>query len=544
MRFVANIALCTLLFVLAAAAQQPAPPTFRSQAELVVVPAVVADRSGNHISGLKKEDFSVLENGVEQKIALCEEIHTTTDRVVRAAAKGNEFSNYLMGKPAPRRVTIIALDLLNTPFADQAFARGELMKFLDKWANSGEPMALVVITRSGVKMIHDFTTDPAVLAAAIQRLRGKQEQVVTDETNGEAGPDESAVTAEEQALGALQVEAQENFLSFQRRVSATMTMQALQGIAEAFGGVPGRKSLIWASSGFPFAISDQSMGLAPAGRETVSDVMPLYQRTWQLLNQSEFAVYPVDLRGLVVIAPGANVRRPSKNFYQQMSWANQQRIDTFNAVAEATGGRAFYNTNDLAGAFRKAADDSASYYLLGYYRDAADTKPGWRKLKVHVKRGGAQVRARSGFFVSNAAITPEAEQKRELGMAFTSPVDFTAIGFKVTLKPATAGKNGKKTVPFEIVLPANMLEIDAADNNHLRVDFFVVAKTPAGQQVAQAGQSVEAHLKPESVQQLKNSGMTYTNQVEVPPGEYSLRFVVRDSLSGQIGTVTASLKAE
>lgn len=544
MRFVAKLATITLVSASFASAQQQQAPTFRSQAELVTVPVVITDHSGTHVSGLKKEDFSVLENGIEQKIAVCEEVRTVTDRVKHAATvPGKLFSNYLVGTPVARRVTVIALDVINTPFADQAHARTELMKFLEKWAATDEPMALVVITRSGVKMIHDFTTDPRVLAEAVKRVRSKQEQVA-DEPTGEAGPEESAVSAEEQALLNFQAEMQENFASFQRRVAATMTMQAMQEIAQAFAGVPGRKSLVWASSGFPFSISDQSMSLAPAGRDTLSDILPFYERTWQLLNDAQFAVYPVDLRGLVVIAPTASVARPSRTFYQRMNWNNQDRLATFQTVAEATGGRAFYNTNDLAGAFRKAADDSVNYYILGYYRDAKDTKPGWRKLKVVTKRSGVQVRARNGFFVEKAAATPEDERKRELSMAFSSPIEYTALGFQVSWNPVTQAANGKKQAPFEIVMPADAIEVDSADNNHIRIDFFAVAKTAAGERVADTGKTVEGHLKPETVEKVKGSGITYSGAIDVPPGEYSVRFVVRDNLTGRIGTVTAPLRVE
>lgn len=544
MRFVAKLAAVMLISGAVVFAQQPAqPPTFRSQAELVTVPVVITDHSGTHVSGLKKEDFTVLENGVEQRLALCEEVRTTTDRVKRQPPAGNTYSNYLMGTPTARRITIIALDSINTPFADQAYARSQLMKFLENWAASAEPMALVVITRSGVKTIHDFTTDPRVLSAAIRRVRARLDQV-GDQPTGEAGPDETAVTAEEQALAAFQAEAEENFAAFQRRFAATLTMQALQEIAQAFAGVPGRKSLIWASSGFPFSISDQTMGLAPAGRDTLSDVLPLYHRTWQVLNDAQFAVYPVDLRGLVVISPSASVARPSRNFHQQMNWNNQERIATFQTVADATGGRAFYNTNDLAGAFRKAADDSSSYYMLGYYRDVKDNKPGWRKLKVAAKRSGVQVRARSGFFVQTAAANSDDERKRELSMAFSSPIEYTALGFQVTWDPSTAAADGKKHAPFKIVLPADAVEVDSDDTNHVKIDFFAVAKTPAGQRVADAGKTVEGHLKPETVQQIKTSGITYNGQLDVPPGEYNVRFVVRDELSGRIGTVSAPLKIE
>jgi VWFA-related protein len=541
LRWVAKVVFVALFLAPLAAAQQQ--PTFRSQSELVVVPAVVTDRSGAHISNLKKEDFTVQENGAEQKIAVLEEIHTTTERLDRAAAQPNVFSNYLNGARSERRITIIALDTINTPFLDRANARTELLKFLGNWVTGGEPMSLVVLTRSGVKVIHDFTTDPKILALALQRVRNRNEQLV-EEPSLEAGPEESAtLNSEVQQVLQMMADAQESMAAFQRRVAATLTLEAMQQIAQSFRGVPGRKSLLWASSGFPFSISDQSMSLNTTGRDSLSDIFPLYERTWRSLSDAQIAVYPVDLRGLTYLGPAADIGRPSRNFRQRVNWSNSERIATFQSVAEATGGRAFYNTNDLAGAFRKAAEDSASYYMLAYYRDAKDTKPGWRKLKVSVNRPGVHIHARSGFFVEK----PQPEQTeqqlrgREIALAMSSPIEYTGVGIIASWKPAAEAEAGKKRVPFALTIAANGVAVDEGKDNHVRIDFFAVARTATGDSAGQVGQTIDSHLNPENLAKMQHGGMSYDNALVLQPGDYTVRFVVRDELSGRMGTVSAPL---
>lgn len=545
MRFVAKLACILALFVSPLAAQDT--PTFHAQSQLVVVSTVVTDHAGAHVPNLKKEDFNVRENGAEQKITVLEEVHSVPERLLHAKMQPNVYSNLVAGSPVAHRLTIIAIDGINTPILDQARAKADIIKFLTNWLNGGEPVALVVLTRGGVKVVHDFTADPRVLAKALERAKNRNDHVV-DEPTGEAGPEEDAANAEEQQFLQALADAQENFVSFQRRVAATMTMEALQSIARAFSGIPGRKSLVWASSGFPFSISDQTMALNPPGREGIENVLQLYNSTWQALNDSQIAVYPVDLRGLVTLMPDASIRRPGRNFNQRMAWGNSERIATFQTIAEATGGKAFYNTNDIAGAFRQAADDSSSYYLLAYYRDPQDTKPGWRKLKVTVNRSGLHVRARSGFFVQKAeAENPSEEQvrKREISLGVSSPLEFTGIAIKASFgTPTTGKKNGTKDVPFELSLSANSVVVDSADKNHLRVDFFAFARNATGETVAQNGRTVEAHLSPESLDKVQHSGTSYNNVLELAPGEYSVRFVVRDVLSGRMGTVTAPLKVE
>ena len=57
------------------------------------------------------------------------------------------------------------------------------------------------------------------------------------------------------------------------------------------------------------------------------------------------------------------------------------------AAADVTGGHGFYNNNELADLLQRAAADSSSYYMLGYYLEKG-VNPGWRKLKVKGDRAG------------------------------------------------------------------------------------------------------------------------------------------------------------
>src|SRR5580704_10317333 len=169
---------------------------FSARTELVLIPTLVTDKSGNHISGLKKEDFTVLENGAPQKIATFEEITSDAHRLSRPT-NPNEFSNSLAGGASARRVTLIVLDLINTPFLDQANARKELLKYLTQSVNEREPTGLYTLTRSGVQVVHDFTSDPRILVAALHVVKGDTYQMVDSDEEveaitGTASPDGSS----------------------------------------------------------------------------------------------------------------------------------------------------------------------------------------------------------------------------------------------------------------------------------------------------------------------------------------------------------------
>src|SRR4051812_28118219 len=524
-----------------AAQAQQAGTTIKSGTELVLVPTVVRDHSGAHIANLKKEDFTIQENGVEQKIAVWEEVRTS-GAVKRVAPRPNTFSNEVAPADTPGRMTVVTLAFINTPILDQVRARTEMLKFLESWASTGEPLMLVALTRSGVHVIQDYTTDPKVLAMALYNARLRQQQGVGS-ASGEQQRSETESDPTMKALMQAAEEADKSFDAFQQVVSIRQTLEGMQQIARALAGVPGRKSLIWASSGFPFSVTDTFMSLDPniAGRASIFDVQALYHRTWQVMNDAQISVYPVDVGGLVnplnlsasVSAPAGGRRNPAA-YQQQATWNQNERFSTFETVAEATGGRAFFNTNDLAGAFRKAADDSSSYYLLGYYRNPHDKKSGWRRLKMAVHHPGAEVRARTGFFVEKAAIS-EKESKREISVAMTSPLDATSLTFQVRWK-AAKGTGNKKQVPYELNIPFGMLTVDDSDDNHVLFDMEVLAKTSGGAAAKSDGQTMDAHLKPESLAKLREGGLHFENALELPVGDYTVRFLIRDELNGRIGT--------
>src|SRR5205823_1718609 len=108
----------------------------------------------------------------EQKVSVFDSIDTSTATAASKRHPAGEFSNNATAEEAPSRVTIIVLDANNTGFADQAYGRQEMIKFLATRLNETEPTALVTVTASGIHTIHDFSTDPRILIAAVQKVSG------------------------------------------------------------------------------------------------------------------------------------------------------------------------------------------------------------------------------------------------------------------------------------------------------------------------------------------------------------------------------------
>jgi VWFA-related protein len=531
---------------------------FRSETVLVQVPVVVTDKSANHIHKLTKDDFQLFENGKEQKISVFEEMITNQSPLAPPAAHPSEFSNLAApDTKQPRSVTLILLDTVNTPLLDQSYGRKELLKYLSQNVSSGQALGLAVITSSGLKIVHGLTGDSTKLTEALKKVSSEAPAMTGLSADAQAAAvtgdvpqfDPVALLNGGDAIAALQdfvTRADAPVAGFRQEQAIETTMQAFLGIAWSLSGIPGRKSLIWATGGLPFYLDSPST--VPGGY-----LSALYERTMAALNESEVSVYPVDVRGLLNFMPAAVSASPhlardlrpdvAMRQVSNRSWLQNFTTDTLRDFAAMTGGRAFYNNNDISGMFKRAVDDSSSYYLLGYYLDTKNTKPGWRRLKVTLrqrnKEEGAEIRARTGFFVTNATVNPDISRKSDLDFAVLSPFDST--GLPVTVRWLGMAPDGdKKKVQFGLQLPPNALTL--GNQNLLNFDYMAMAYTNKdGKTADHLGKSIQGNVPADRVAQLQIQGLGFKSELELAPGEYTVRFVVRDNVTGRVGSVSAPL---
>ncbi len=560
-----------------AAGQQPAPAaTIKKRTELVLIPTIVKDKHGNHVSALTKDDFRIVENGKTQEIKVFEEVTTSGQRPREVApAAPNEFTNQVLpGQPSKaQRLTIIAFDLINMPTLNQANARKALWDFLSETAGSMEPTAVYSIGSKGVGVVVDFTTDPRLVREALARLKfGRKEapdaglsapgihagpaygsendiNTPTSATLPSGSGEGSKMGAVMTQMEALQQEIELNVTSSLRRYSVLETLTGLQQIAQACARVPGRKSLIWVTGGFPFDVSPTDMMIHGqeatfrGGRRDWSDLYPEYMRTWRALDDAQVVLYPIDVRGIVnptLLDP--SVENPGRFEATPAIYAKRQTDTTETSFAYATGGKAFFGTNDLKEAFEQAVRDSDQYYMLGYYiTPDQHTKPGWHAISVKAARSGIEIRARGGYFYNPTPEDLEATREHDLSAAVFSPIDLTAIALTARwmgVKEAELGKD----VGFELVMPAGFVDLDDSDN-HIKLDIIAQAKTLEGKPVGKTyARTIDGKLNEVQSRQLRERGFTYAAALNLPPGDYLVRFVVRDGLTGHLGSVTAPLK--
>ena len=527
-------------------------PAFRSQTNLVLIPVQVRSK-GKHVAGLKKEGFTILQDGKEQKVQVFEEIRTTTDRLQRAKAEPGEFTNELKGSPETARYVVIAIDRINTNAIDMMRLRDGLMRFLATAANTGEPVRLMSVEVKGIRLIHDFTTDPKAIAIALKNINtpaGQTQRTGTSERLQEV--EANMPSFEDNAQGAADylkrmedTKGAENAqVAFVQRTQRINSLEALQQIALALASLPGRKSLVWASSGYPF----QSLERAGYAQTTydfgqVNEASSLDKYTTNLLNSGNIALYPVDARGIQNTAYDAmdpsHKYSPTMAEKQGVQSANQDVISTFEHLAAATGGKPCYNRPDLTSCFVDALEDSHDYYMVGYYLNSSGLKEGWHKLQVKVAADGS-VRSRNGFLFPIPE--PTTTHDRDLAIAVNSMLTDSGIPFRGQWTTTTA-KGDKKSNAFVMqVLPsANVVDVA---NKKINLEFAGIARARDGSIAAKFGQKVERTLPPEAIPSIQQSGISYKNSMDLAPGEYMVRLVVRDNLTGRTGGVSTLLKVQ
>lgn len=541
---------------------------YRTGVNVVLVPVVVTDKQGRHVPGLTAADFELKQDGSVQKIASVDEISAEATRVPRPTLPPNMFTNQVAAAH-PKKLEILTLDLINNPFASQADARRGLLSFLAKGSSEDTLIALVAFRPDGVHFIHNFTSDTALLAAAVRKLqagptaRDLPTLDVTGDVDAEAIQLATIISGNSTTPPSTPAEARAQLAAAQAQVDASrasqnglITMECFQVVAQNFSAVPGRKSLVWASVGFNFSLGGM------AGEVTGGTSPEVWERTMRMLQDANIAVYPVDVGGLLPTSALSTATNVSNLLVLQTQGPEggvaarsaamasveagrfldpvETKHATMRTVADMTGGRPYYNMNDLDELFRRAGLDSGQYYMLAYSLKEGG-KPGWRKLSVKVNREGVQVHSRTGFYYRNVAKEPEAARQAEVRTAMVSNVEFTGlpiIGTWQQVEPA----GDKRKVHFLLSIPPGVTAIDTGQDNHISIDFVASALDPSGREATRVSQRVERSLPPAGASQLQATGLGYANTLTLPPGSYYVHFVIRDNVRGAVGSVVAPLR--
>lgn len=490
-------------------APEKAPAAYQSQSvirattRLVVLDTVVTDDRGRPVSDLKSEDFTVLEDGRPQKIIGFRFLQAKPVTQTSAQLAPNVVTN------APRYIgngslNVILLDAINSDFSSHAYAQDMLIKYLET-GPAIQPTAVYAL-EGKLTLLHDFTTDTKALRDVLSRFKPLGPTHIPDVYAAAAGVFNQR--------GSFQASSQGREVAF----------NAMRFLAHALAGYPGRKNLIWLADGFPFTLfPDTTAGEGVLAIEDYS--LEVAKITDELMN-SQIAVYPIDAAGVT-----QNDRVSAHTSMLTMS--------------ERTGGKTFYNRNDIDIGVRTSIDDGSTYYTLEYRPEGRKWDGKFRKIEIKVARPGVQLQYRRGYYALGPDTTLQdsldrASKDLSLALLIDAPAS-TGVVFQAAAIAPTEKNQNKVPVNFAIDPHTIAFEQRNDDLQHASVSCVVWAYPGKGDPIKSQGATVNASLKPEVFQQLMKASFPCHETITLKPGHYTLRLGVIDRTTKLIGSASSSV---
>jgi len=526
---------------------------FKTSAQLVLVDVVATNGKGEPVTDLKAEDFIVTEEGRRQTLS------SFGFHPALSVGAGDEAAPAAtaLPPPAPGVVTnvpryrnagswnVIVLDAVNSPLLEQSNTRQELLEVIEKIPD--QPVAIYVLGTE-LRMIQDFSSDPKALKQVIAGLKNRAPALLDNPRGGHEAERYEGVW-----FNSLSARTQESIIRWEGEGTAArtrsrlqITLDALTAIARSLKPLPGRKNLIWVSEGFPFTIDP---GNIIEARESVSatNYKVAIASTANALFDSQVAIYPIDSRGM--LSPGfydatsrgydpigrkATQIGPTSTTTEENSNLDVTHT-SMQEIAERTGGRAFYNRNEIGNAVLESLNDGAVYYSLAY----SPTNKNWngKFRRIHIKtRDGVKLRYRLGYFAMPVKSASAAEQAAALqrAMDINTPASTGLLFQAKVLGPSSSGGN-RLVINYAILASGLSFQKGPDQLQHLSVGCAVEAYPEKGASRKDAS-TYTAALQNEVYERVVREGFPCQQKLELPPGNYVLRLGVRDNGTGQIGT--------
>ena len=521
-------------------ASPAAVTTLHVESRLVVVDVVVTGHHGEPVTGLTSSDFTLLEDGKPQTISFFES-HVPppkTPEKAPASPPPHRYSN--INAHTPSSINVILFDVLNTPFIDQPYARQQMLQFL-KTLPRGQQVALFELGTQ-LRMIAGFdTTSEELIAAAAKLVPHSSELLDTRQERAESD-DRIALLRE----GSPNQEFFDRMQQFIREEDAgrdqdraSLTAGELLQLARAVSGFRGRKNIIWLSEEFPVYLGP-SENLSDARLE-FRNYADLMHDTAGTLSSSQVSVYPIDVRGLITglfADASSSARKPGDSQIINIESLHA----AMDELAKETGGRAYYNTNDLKLAMQRSLENGSHYYTLAYVPANRNWDSKYRKIKVKLSRPGFEAEYRKGYFATPETLPSQDEAIAELlGAVQPATPQSTALHLEAQVLPSDVD-HAKVRVNW-LIDPANVLFSDApGDRKNARLQLITVAWDKDLKQTLSHTNTVELSLPPERYTELMKNGLAFHQELKLRPGVYHLCLGTLDVGSKKIGTLDIPLE--
>lgn len=559
---------------------------------LITVDVVARDHHGDAVRDLKNSDFQIIEQAGSHKsqeqiasFRLLDRSMAKAPDSERAALQlpAGVYANLVTTKSLSAPPTILLVDGLNTDSTAQVQVRQKMIHLLAS-APSDVPMAVFLLGRQ-LRMLQNFTTDAKLLRAAAERAltleaTNLQTKDLRDDTTSHSSLLEEMAGAEGQsdipggppgvtpgsvgggggnsatllamrALELQQFEREQYADSMDIRVK--MTLDALRAIARHVSGYPGRKNLIWISSTFPLAIMPDANVTMVAKFSGIRSYGEDLTAVASALTDAQVAVYPVDPRGMDTqqlfdpqsrgksnpFSEGAALGRESN-----LRFSSQQSMQD---LADQTGGKVCFNSNDLSECVKRAVDDSSSYYELSYYPTDMNWHGEFRRITVKTTRPGVQLSFRAGYFARDSDATIAAKDAKDTDTRISRAAcnDFlTATSILVEASGLPPDQPGQ--TKYFLVIDPNALSFSSPEGGvrNLQIELATCMFDARGLPLQYNRQSIGQKFTETEYKSVNAHGLSHTISFVPKPETARVRLLVCDTRTGMVGSVDLPYPAQ
>lgn len=493
----------------AAQSQTPSPTaTLSVTARIVTLDVAVTDTTGQPVADLTRDDFRINEDGTLQTIRNFE---APSAHLPSAEAPGTEIvrSSADLDRIGKAPVTVLVLDELNMGFGDEVYARDQVIRWLRVQPPVlSLPTLLLAVTYKDLHSLADFTQDRDSL------LNTLVHHYATYPWRSYNAGTISGVASNHLAA----------------------SLGALEQVAQVTRGVPGQKNVVWVGDGFPsISPTDVTANAADA-------VFAQQRRLSGLLLQARIRL---SILGPTLHPPNRPSHRETGS--ENLGGDSQFGISPlsgdiqFASLAPPTGGKAYRNRNDLSRALDESLRSGTTYYTLAYTpTNASDNPQQYRHISVQVLRPGFQLQTRDGYFplpARDPAAPPPTLTQEQLAFdtlgAARSSLAYTDLHITPSRLDPT---HWKLRVRASEMAWRHQADGELKADSIILTVCFDIHDRVLGRSVQSVGSETAS-----TEAQLAGHDATLQTAITAPAGTARLRFVVRDVISGRVGTADIRL---
>ena len=500
-------------------AQVSHAPTITVNARLVVLDVVVTGKDGKPVDGLTRKDFQIFEDDKPQDIRSFEP--PAAHNLPTDPASTGPATVFDAAKPASfgqSPITILVLDQLNTHFADSSFAHRALHDYLEKQPQTlSRPTTLLTVFDNNFKLLQAFTRDRDALLRALDAAPTKYAWNLEQNGKADYGPIERL----------------------------DQSLRALEQIAQSYARIPGRKNLIWVGGGFP-TIDPTTIDGGDA--QEVKDTL---QHVTDVLLDTRITLYAIDpsssAAGMTEITDSTQME-----FAMAAGDALSGNFDPFSAnedfdrLGPVTGGRVVRGMNDIAEQIADSVDLGANYYTIGYAPTSSSQAEGkYRRIRIVCLVPGLKATTRDGYY------TQSTEQEKSVDttaydLATAAESTIPLNGLHVTVGPnhsvsSEPVSSGEESYIIHVGASALTWKPDSDGGSAASVAVMAVSLSSKGKMLGHVLHGMTAHARAGTNLNDSTRNADFDFPVKPVAKATTLRFIVRDSATGRMGSVDLPL---